>query len=67
MQMTRPNYSMKSVEKISGLIAPISGQSLGLYRAHVTNGIRQVKHCKVIVNLIFFFEFILFKINECFS
>lgn len=31
---------------LTGMIAPISGQSLGLQRAQVTNGIRELKLCK---------------------
>lgn len=31
---------------LTGMVAPLSGQSLGLKRAHVTNGIRELTLCK---------------------
>ncbi|XP_046468330.1 syntenin-1 [Neodiprion pinetum] len=35
-----------STGSLSGMIAPLSGNSLGLQRAHVTNGIRELTLCK---------------------
>lgn len=36
----------RNIEQLSGMIAPISGNSLGFQKAHVTNGIRELTLCK---------------------
>ncbi|EEB14454.1 syntenin-1, putative [Pediculus humanus corporis] len=43
---TRPDYSVEPVNNLCNLVAPVSGHSLALYKAHVTNGIRQLTLCK---------------------
>lgn len=40
--MPRQDYSVQPVNKLGGMIAPLSGQSVGLQKAVVTNGIREV-------------------------
>lgn len=40
-------YGEVGVGVNSKMVAPVSGQSLGLMRAQVTNGIRQVSRCYV--------------------
>lgn len=42
-QIAVPNTG---VTRLSGMIAPLSGSSVGLQRAHVTNGIRELTLCK---------------------
>lgn len=42
MQVTTKPQMTVQQENSSGLIAPISGQSLAMYKAQITNGIRQV-------------------------
>lgn len=44
---------MPSGGGVSNMVAPLSGQSLGLYRAQVTHGIREVlNHYILIIILI---------------
>lgn len=44
--MPSSNYMMPSPNVSGGLIAPLSGQSVGLQRAQVTHGIRELTLCK---------------------
>ncbi|KAL0272481.1 UNVERIFIED_CONTAM: hypothetical protein PYX00_005430 [Menopon gallinae] len=44
--VTRPNYAVEPVNKIGALVAPLSGQSEGLKKGFVTNGVREVILCK---------------------
>ncbi|KAK2583376.1 hypothetical protein KPH14_009367 [Odynerus spinipes] len=47
---TQPNLAVSTPVvtsgPLTGMVAPLSGQSLGLQRAHVTNGIRELTLCK---------------------
>lgn len=42
----RQDYSVQPVNKIGHMIAPLSSQSMGLQKAMVTNGIRELVLCK---------------------
>ncbi|KAK6625723.1 hypothetical protein RUM43_006022 [Polyplax serrata] len=46
MQVTTKPQMTVQQNNSSGLIAPISGQSLAMYKAQITNGIRQLILCK---------------------
>ena len=39
----RQDYSVQPVNKLSHMVAPLSSQSMGLQKAMVTNGIREVR------------------------
>lgn len=42
---TRPEMPLQPANRMNNMVAPLSGQTTGLQKAFVTNGIREVLKC----------------------